>query len=102
MKTLFTNIVRKALSHARNATAAVGSLAIASPAFADGFTKADSLLEKVSSGLMGLAVVVITIAALVVGYRTLYDGRALSESKNIIIGGIIIASVSEIASILTS
>ncbi|QDY44501.1 TrbC/VirB2 family protein [Candidatus Pantoea soli] len=102
MKTQFIKSARKALFTVRNTAAAVGSLAVASPAFADGFTKADTLLEKVSSGLMGLAVVTITIAALIVGYRTLYDGRALSESKNIIIGGIIIASVSEIASILTS
>ena len=87
---------------ARKASAAAFGLAMTSPAFADGFSKADTLLEKVSTGLMGLAVVTITIAALIVGYRTLYDGRALSDSKNIIIGGIIIASVSEIASILTS
>lgn len=72
------------------------------PAFAAGFSKANTLLEKVASGLEGLAIATITIAALIVGYRTLFDGRALSESKNIMIGGVIIASVSEIASMLMS
>lgn len=77
---------------------------LAKSAFAagSGFTKANTLLENVATGLEGLAIATITIAALIVGYRTLFDGRALSESKNIMIGGIIIASVSEIASMLVS
>lgn len=102
MKTNIVNRARARFSAVRKTAVTVTALGLTAPAFADGFTKADTLLEKVSTGLMGLAVVTITIAALIVGYRTLYDGRALSDSKNIIIGGIIIASVSEIASILTS
>lgn len=78
------------------------SAVLSSPAMADGFTKANTLLEKVAAGLEGLAIATISIAALIVGYRTLFDGRALSESKNIIIGGVVIASVSEIASMLMS
>lgn len=75
---------------------------LVTPVFASGFSKANTLLEKVASGLEGLAIATITIAALIVGYRTLFDGRALSDSKNIMIGGVIIASVSEIASMLMS
>lgn len=78
------------------------SAVLSSPAMADGFTKANGLLEKVASGLEGLAIATITIAALIVGYRTLFDGHALKDSKNIIIGGVVIASVSEIASLLMS
>lgn len=78
------------------------SAVLSSPAMADGFTKANTLLEKIASGLEGLAIATITIAALIVGYRTLFEERALMESKKIMIGGIIIASVSEIASLLMS
>lgn len=78
------------------------SAALSSPAMADGFSKANTLLQKIAAGLEGLAIATITIAALIVGYRTLFDGRALMESKNIMIGGIIIASVAEIASLLMS
>lgn len=78
------------------------SAGLSSPAMADGFSKANKLLEKIAAGLEGLAIATISIAALIVGYRTLFDGRALGESKNIMIGGIIIASVAEIASMLMS
>lgn len=75
---------------------------MSSPAMADGFSKANTLLEKVATGLTGLAIATITIAALIVGYRVLFDGQALRDSKNVIIGGVIIASVAEIASMLMS
>ncbi|MBP2845813.1 TrbC/VirB2 family protein [Dickeya oryzae] len=92
------NKTKKMISVAFSTTGAI----VSSSAMADGFTKANTLLEKVASGLEGLAIATISIAALIVGYRTLFDGRALSESKNIMIGGIIIASVAEIASMLVS
>jgi type IV secretion system protein VirB2 len=73
-----------------------------SPAFADGFTKASSLMDKISTGLMGLAVITITVAVCIVGYKVLWDGKSIHDCKNIIIGGILIASASEIGSMLAS
>ena len=51
--------------------AVAASAAMSSPAFADGFAKAETLLEKISSGLTGLAIVTITIAVIWVGYKVL-------------------------------
>lgn len=56
--------------------AVAASAAMSSPAFADGFAKAETLLEKISSGLTGLAIVTITIAVIWVGYKVLWDGTA--------------------------
>jgi type IV secretion system protein VirB2 len=73
---------------------------LSAPVFADGFSKAETLLEKISSGLSGLAVVTITIAVIWVGYKVLWDGKSLHDCKGIIIGGILIASAAEIGSML--
>lgn len=67
------------------------------PAMADGFTKAGTLLDKVSAGLLGLSIVTVTIAVLWVGYKVLFAGNTLRECAPIIIGAIIIASASEVA-----
>lgn len=81
-------------------TAATLCLVLCSPAFGGGFVKANTLMQKISTGLMGLAIVVITVATTIVGYKVLWDGKSLHDCKNIIIGGIIIASAAEFASIL--
>lgn len=83
-------------------TAATLCMVLCSPAFAagGGFVKANTLMQKISTGLMGLAIVVITVATTIVGYKVLWDGKSLHDCKNIIIGGIIIASAAEFASIL--
>lgn len=82
--------------------AVAASAAMSSPAFADGFAKAESLLEKISAGLTGLAIVTITIAVIWVGYKVLWDGRSLTDCKGIIIGGVLIASGAEIGALLMS
>ncbi|MGK3611083.1 TrbC/VirB2 family protein, partial [Escherichia coli] len=41
---------------------------------ADGFSKAETLLEKVKTGLSGLSLVTVTIACLWVGYKVLFGG----------------------------
>lgn len=81
-------------------TAATLCLVLCSPAFAAGFVKANTLMQKISTGLMGLAIVTITVATTIVGYKVLWDGKSLHDCKNVIIGGIIIASAAEFASIL--
>ncbi|MDT3268704.1 TrbC/VirB2 family protein [Pseudomonas amygdali pv. morsprunorum] len=72
------------------------------PAMADGFTKASTLLEKVSTGLLALSLVTVTIAVLWVGYKVLFGGNTLRECAPIIIGAILIASASEIARLLVN
>lgn len=74
----------------------------ASPAFADGFSKAESLLDKVKTGLGSLSLVVVTIAIFWVGYKVLWGGSTIRECTPIIIGAIIIAGAAEIASMLVN
>lgn len=70
------------------------------PALADGFSKANILLQKISAGLTGLAIITITIATIWVGYKVLWDGNSLKDCKAIIIGGILIASAAEVSALL--
>ncbi|MGK3372592.1 TrbC/VirB2 family protein [Citrobacter youngae] len=72
------------------------------PAFADGFTSANTVMEKVSTGLHGLAAITITVAVIWVGYKTLWKGESLSQCAYIIIGGILIGGGSEIGALLMS
>lgn len=72
----------------------------ATPAFADGFSAAEGLLEQVKTGLSGLALVTVTLACLWVGYKVLFGGSTLRECSPIIIGAIIIASAAEVASMM--
>lgn len=75
-------------------------LATSVPAMADGFSKASTLLEKVSTGLLALSIVTVTIAVLWVGYKVLFAGNTLRECAPIIMGAILIASASEISRLL--
>ncbi|ECS7808625.1 TrbC/VirB2 family protein [Salmonella enterica subsp. enterica serovar Enteritidis] len=79
---------------------AVAGAIVASPAFADGFSKAETLLEKVKTGLSGLSLVTVTIACLWVGYKVLFGGSTIRECAPIIIGAIVIASAAEVASMM--
>lgn len=57
------------------------------PALADGFVRATTIMQKVATGLHGLAAITITVAVIWVGYKTLWKGESLSPCGNIIIGG---------------
>ncbi|HGX0062094.1 TPA: TrbC/VirB2 family protein [Escherichia coli] len=81
---------------------AVAGATVASPAFADGFLKAETLLEKVKTGLGGLSLVTVTIACLWVGYKILFGGSTLRECAPIIIGAVVIASAAEVASMMVN
>lgn len=86
----------------RPAVALVASAALSRPAFADGFQKASGLLEKVEAGLSGLALVTVTLATLWVGYKVLFGGSTIKECSPVIIGAIVIASASEVASMMVN
>ena len=72
------------------------------PALADGFQRANTVMEKVSTGLHGLAAITITVAVIWIGYKTLWKGEILSQCGYIIIGGILIGGGSEIGALLMS
>lgn len=82
--------------------AAVPFLTLATPAFADGFAKANDLMTKVSTGLHGVAAITITVAVVWVGYKVLWNGQSLKDCGNIIIGAILIISGSELAALFVS
>ncbi|EPR2182269.1 TrbC/VirB2 family protein [Shigella sonnei] len=79
------------------------SVFAASPVLAaDGFQRANTIMEKVSTGLHGLAAITITVAVIWIGYKTLWKGESLSQCGYIIIGGILIGGGSEIGALLMS
>ena len=83
--------------------ATVGAVAVtATPAFADGFSNANTLLESINSGLRSISIVTVTIAGLWVGYKVLFGGSTIKECAPIIIGAIVLASAAEIANMLVS
>ncbi|WP_054177356.1 TrbC/VirB2 family protein [Citrobacter sp. CtB7.12] len=86
----------------RSVASVLMQTALASPALADGFQRANSVMEKVSVGLHGLAAITITVAVIWIGYKTLWKGDSLSQCGYIIIGGILIGGGSEIGALLMS
>ena len=48
----------------------------ATPALADGFQRANTVMQKVSTGLHGLAAITITVAVIWIGYKTCGKARA--------------------------
>ncbi|HFW4265900.1 TPA: TrbC/VirB2 family protein [Salmonella enterica subsp. diarizonae serovar 61:r:-] len=76
--------------------------AVPCPVFADGFQRANTVMQKVSNGLHGLAAITITVAVIWIGYKTLWKGESLSQCGYIIIGGILIGGGSEIGALLMS
>lgn len=67
----------------------------AAQAMADaGFDKANEGLNKWVVGLASLAVAVVTLCIMWIGYKVLFDGKALGDMKNVIIGGILISGAS--------
>ena len=68
----------------------------ATPALADGFQRANTVMQKVSTGLHGLAAITITVAVIWIGYKTLWKGESLSQC------GILIGGGSEIGALLMS
>ncbi|EBZ4664282.1 TriB protein [Salmonella enterica subsp. enterica serovar Bovismorbificans] len=83
-------------------SACVLTIVCVTPASADGFQRANIIMEKVSTGLQGLAAITITVAVIWIGYKTLWKGESLSQCGYIIIGGILIGGGSEIGALLMS
>ncbi|QMS59911.1 TrbC/VirB2 family protein (plasmid) [Campylobacter fetus] len=69
-------------------------------AFGAGLDSAEKLLKQVSEWLNYLAAATVTVAILIVGYKVMFGGQTIRECTPIIIGTILIASASTIASLL--
>ena len=93
------SLLKKITSLLSRPFAAVPLLALATPALADGFAKANDLMAKISSGLHGVAAITITVAVVWVGYKVLWNGQSLKDCGNIIIGAILIISGAEFAAL---
>ena len=78
------------------------SVFAASPAFAEGFKPANTVMQTVALGLHGCAAITITVAVVWVGYKTLLNGQSLRDCVYIIIGSILIGGGSEFAALLIS
>jgi len=74
----------------------ISSVLISSQVLAadSGFNKANDTLSNTSTGLLGLAAVTITLATMWIGYKVLFDGKSLSDMRNVIIGAILIVGAS--------
>lgn len=79
----------------RTATGAVLALA-AHPAFAQ-LEKVNTTLTTIQTMLVGIAVIVITIAVMWAGYKMVFQHSRWSEISNIVIGGILIGAAPAIA-----
>lgn len=69
-------------------------------ATAAGLEPANNLMTTVADWLRAAAIVTVTVAVMFVGYKILFGGSTLREMGPVIIGAILIASASFIASIL--
>lgn len=79
----------------RTATGAVLALA-AHPVFAQ-LEKVNTTLTTIQTMLVGIAVIVITIAVMWAGYKMVFQHSRWSEISNIVIGGILIGAAPAIA-----
>jgi len=65
-----------------------------------GLTRTKTMLDTVAEWLQYLAIAIVTIAIMVVGYKVLFGGQTVRECAPIIIGCAFLAGASEIASLL--
>jgi len=64
---------------------------------ASGISKVDTLLEKISTALLGIGVVVITIALMWGGYKLAFAHASKEEIAKPVLGGLLVGSASAIA-----
>ena len=67
---------------------------------ASGIAKVDTFLDKISSALKGVGIVVCAIAFMWAGYKMMYQHHSIGECAKIIAGGLIVGGAAEIAGFL--
>ena len=98
----FFNMLRQIIMRKFSIANALLLSLVTTPAFADGFKPANTVMQKIATGLHGLAAITITVAVVWVGYKTLWKGESLSQCAYIIIGGILIGGGSEFAALVVA
>lgn len=76
--------------------AATAMLVASSPAFAQ-ISKVDTVMTNVQNVLVGVAVIMFTIALMWTGYKMAFQHAKWSEVSNILIGGILVGGAGGIA-----
>ena len=79
---------------------AVFSASITVPAYAQ-IAQATTVMTMVQNTLIGLAVIVFTIAIMWVGYKMAFQHAKWSEVSNVFIGGILVGGAAAIAAAIT-
>ncbi|CVG67142.1 MULTISPECIES: TrbC/VirB2 family protein [Serratia] len=69
---------------------------------ASGFDKVNQMLNSIIAGMHVISIATATLAGLYVGFRVLWDGRALMDMKNVIIGAGIIIGIAELVALVIS
>ena len=89
-------------AHTARQMAALFALALfAIPASAQ-ITKVNTVMTNVQSMLIGISIIVVTIALLWVGYKMVFQHAKWSEVSNVIIGAIIVGGAPGIAAWLVN
>ena len=81
-------------------TAALAASEVALAGGGGGLGGVTKIFTDVHAALKGAAVVVITVAFCVAGYKVVFGGRTIQEVAPILIGGIIIGSASYLATLV--
>lgn len=71
--------------------------ALIDPAFAGGFDKVTENATNIQTLLKGIAIVVVTIAIMIAGYKIAFSGARLQDVAGILIGGTLIGGASALA-----
>lgn len=83
-----------------SASAFLFALTFGNVVLAQGLTKVNDIMEKVSTALGAAAIVTVTVAVFWSGYKIVFGGSTFREVAPILIGGIVIGSAAQIASML--
>jgi type IV secretion system protein VirB2 len=75
---------------------AIATLMVANPAFAQ-VAKLTTVMDNVRAALVGIGLVVLTIAIIWAGYKMIFQHAKWSEIANIVIGGIFVGGAAEFA-----
>jgi len=67
---------------------------------ANGFQKVNEMLNAIITGLHTIAIATATLAGLWVAFKVFFDGRALAEMKNVIIGAAIVVGIAEFVALI--
>lgn len=80
----------------RTALTSAALAVMAHPAFAQ-LEKVNTTLTTIMTMLVGIAIIIITIAVMWAGYKMVFQHSRWSEISNIVIGGILIGAAPAIA-----